>query len=487
MSRHSFLDKVPATACVTDGENAWNRDQLKSAVTRWIHKLDELKANVVAFDLPNGLDWVALDIALLESARVAVPLPSFFSESQRAHTIKTSGAQLVITRAPNQTAHNGPCNKAFETIIFEKVQDVNAPHLPDKTALVTFTSGSTGQPKGVCLSAATLLETAKSLVETLQDQSIAQHLCVLPLTLLLENTAGLFANLLNGSTVYVPDLIELGVQGSSNIDVGKFVKSIENFGPDSIIVVPALLLAITASAEFGLVKFKHFKFVAVGGGRVTAELLTRAMQQSIPVYEGYGLTECGSVVALNTPFQQKIGTVGTLLPHVSAHLEGEELVVTHPVMLGVIGGAQSEAEGQTKVATGDRVSFDKDNYLTVYGRIKNTFITAFGRNVSPEWVESELQNELCISHAAVFGEAAEINTALLLPRGDPSDEDLEKAVKASNERLPDYAQISAWYRVSPGEIADNEGLTSNGRVRRAAWQHLFDHLVNPISKGAHQQ
>jgi long-subunit acyl-CoA synthetase (AMP-forming) len=458
---------------------------------RWIHKLDELHVDVVAFDLPNGLDWVALDIALLESARVAVPLPSFFSAAQREHTIKTSAAQLVITHVADSTQRNAPCNKDFDTIVFEKVAGDAAAQLPAETALVTFTSGSTGQPKGVCLSAATLLETAKSLVETLQGQSITQHLCVLPLTLLLENTAGLFANLLNGSTVYVPDLIELGVQGSSNIDVGKFVTSIENFGPDSIIVVPALLLAITASAEFGLVKFKHFKFVAVGGGRVTPELLTRAMAQNIPVYEGYGLTECGSVVALNTPSQRKIGTVGTLLPHVSAHLEGEELVVTHPVMLGIIGDpqrpAQSKAEGPVKVATGDRVSFDEDNYLTVYGRIKNTFITAFGRNVSPEWVESELQNELCISHAAVFGEAAEINTALLLPRGEASDEDLQKAVTASNERLPDYAQIGAWYRVSPNEIADNEGLTSNGRVRRAAWQHLFDQLINPMSNGAQQQ
>jgi len=479
MRKEKLLARVPAGACLSDGHNSWSLVDLKNAVTSWINKLEELDVSRVAFDLPNGFDWAALEIALLESDRVAIPIPSFFSSTQRNHTLKTSGAEAMITLVKPTASATAGKGVDFKRFSIEHRPDAEGVKLPTGTALVTFTSGSTGEPKGVCLSAETLLQTADSLYETLKDQEIQQHLCVLPLTLLLENTAGLFANLLNGSTIYVPDLAEIGVQGSSQVDVGQFVKGIETFGPDSIIVVPALLLAITASAEFGLVHFKHFKFVAVGGGRVTPELLHRAAQQNIPVYEGYGLTECGSVITLNTPMAQKIGSVGRLLPHVEASVENEELIVTRPRMLGVIG----DLDTCTEVATGDRVAIDVDGYLTVYGRLKNTFITAYGRNVSPEWVESELQNELCISHAAVFGEAAEINTALLLPRGEPSDADLDAAVSASNLRLPDYAQIGAWHRVTAADMHHYNGLTSNGRVRRQAWQELFNFMTQPEQLG----
>lgn len=479
MRKEILLAHVPARACLSDGHDTWSLIDLKQAVTSWINKLDELDVSRVAFDLPNGFDWAALDIALLESDRVAVPVPSFFSTAQRSHTLKASGAEVMISLLESASKAEAGKMVNFNRFNIERRPDAEDVKLPAGTALVTFTSGSTGQPKGVCLSAQTLLQTANSLHQSLKDQAIQQHLCVLPLTLLLENTAGLFANLLNGSTIYVPDLADIGVQGSSQVDVGQFVKGIETFGPDSIIVVPALLLAITASAEFGLVSFKHFKLVAVGGGRVTPELLHRAAQQNIPVYEGYGLTECGSVITLNTPMAQKVGSVGRLLPHVEASVENEELIVTRPRMLGVIG----DLDTCTKVATGDRVAIDADGYLTVYGRLKNTFITAYGRNVSPEWVESELQTELCISHAAVFGEAAETNTALLLPRGEPTDAELDAAVSAANQRLPDYAQIGTWHRVTAADMHHYNGLTSNGRVRRQAWQELFNFMTQPEQLG----
>jgi long-chain acyl-CoA synthetase len=480
MRKEKLLAHVPTRACLSDGHDTWSLIDLKQAVTSWINKLDELDVRRVAFDLPNGFDWAALDIALLESDRVAIPVPSFFSTAQRSHTLKASGAEVMISLLDSTSKAEAGKLVNFNRFNIERRSDAEDVKLPAGTALVTFTSGSTGQPKGVCLSAQTLLQTANSLHQSLKDQDIQQHLCVLPLTLLLENTAGLFANLLNGSTIYVPDLADIGVQGSSQVDVGQFVKGIETFGPDSIIVVPALLLAITASAEFGLVSFKHFKFVAVGGGRVTPELLHRAAQQNIPVYEGYGLTECGSVITLNTPMAQKVGSVGRLLPHVEASVENEELIVTRPRMLGVIG----DLDTCTEVATGDRVAIDVDGYLTVYGRLKNTFITAYGRNVSPEWVESELQTELCISHAAVFGEAAETNTALLLPRGEPTDAELDAAVSAANQRLPDYAQIGPWHRVTAADMNHYNGLTSNGRVRRQAWQELFNFMTQPEQLGA---
>jgi len=346
---------------------------------------------------------------------------------------------------------------------------------------VTYTSGSTGAPKGVCLSAATLLETAHSVVDALRDVGVARHLCVLPLTLLLENTAGLFANLINGSEIHVPNLTSIGIRGSSDLDLTEFLKGIEWHAPHSLILVPGLLLGLTAAGEFGLADLSALKFVAVGGGRVAPALLERAATQQLPVFEGYGLTECGSVVAMNTPAAHRPGTVGRLLPHVRANVVNGELQVSHPRLCGVLGEEQADSG---VVATGDRVEIDTDGFITIHGRIKNTYITAFGRNVAPEWVESELQSELAIAHAAVFGEGQVTATALLVPRGDVSDVDLQAAVNACNARLPDYARIGAWHRLSPAQLQAADGLTANGRTRRGAVERAFKHLIPQPEQGA---
>jgi len=453
----SLLARCDADARLTDGVTTWDMPALRQAVADRQAELDAVGATVVAFDLPNGLDWVALDIALLESGRIAVPIPSFFSEQQRRHAIDSSGAEIFINRSG-----------------IERLSGSKQGRFPPGTALVTYTSGSTGTPKGVCLDAATLLGTASSIVRALEGRGISKHLCLLPLTLLLENTAGLFANLINGSEIHVPNLESLGLRGSSEVSLADLVAGVKWHAPHSVIVVPALLLGLTAAAEFGMIEYDSLEFVAVGGGRVPEELLERAATQNLPVYEGYGLTECGSVVAMNTPAHNRRGTVGRLLDHVRARVEEGELIVAHPAMLGVLG---DRCVTTGAVATGDRVEMDDDGYLTVHGRLKNVYITAFGRNVSPEWVESELQTELAVAYAIVFGEGAVHATALLVPRGDATDEALAAAVRSCNQRLPDYAQVGAWQRLHLQDLTAMGGLTSNGRIKRDVVERAFGHLV----------
>ena len=299
--------------------------------------------------------------------------------------------------------------------------------------------------------------------------------------MLLENVAGLFANLLNGSEICVPPLQTIGIRGSSDVDVLELVQGIDRYAPNSVILVPALLLGITAAAEYKLSDFESLKFVAVGGGRVAADMLARANAQNIPVYEGYGLTECGSVVALNTPKHQRAGTVGNLLPHVEAEVINGELVVSTPRMLGYLGDQQ---HSPTQIPTGDRVDIDSDGFVTVHGRLKNLFITAYGRNISPEWIESELQNELAIGLALVCGEAEPVNTALIVPRGEYGAADVAHAIAHCNQRLPDYARIGRWSLISWNELASAGGITGNGRLRRDVAMTVLDKLSKHELLGA---
>src|SRR5690606_7911494 len=105
----------------------------------------------------------------------------------------------------------------------------------------------------------------------------------------------------------------------------------------------------------------------------------------------------------------------------------------------------------------------------VTGRRKNVFITAFGRNVSPEWVESELLSHPALAQAVVWGEAQADNVAVLVPRrGDLDDAALVRALAEVNADLPDYARIARFVRAPLPFSAANGLLTGNGRPRREA-------------------
>jgi len=213
------------------------------------------------------------------------------------------------------------------------------------------------------------------------------------------------------------------------------------------------------------------RFVAVGGASVSALLLERAAAAGLPVYEGYGLSECASVVALNRPGAHKPGTAGRVLPHARVRVDVTgEILVRGATLLGYVGDARGVPR-LAEVSTGDLGEFDSEGFLQVRGRAKNLLITSLGRNVSPEWVERELLLDPAVGQAVVFGEARPFLTALLVPSPAlraATAQALDAAVQAANARLPDYARVRRWsFASSPFSPADGT-LTANGRPRRAA-------------------
>jgi len=119
--------------------------------------------------------------------------------------------------------------------------------------------------------------------------------------------------------------------------------------------------------------------------------------------------------------------------------------------------------------SGDLGDFDEDGFLYLRGRKKHQFVTSFGRNVNPEWVEAELTQGGVIAQAFVYGEAMPHNHALLWPtRADCTDQALELAVAKANDLLPDYARVHRWTRLDQPFTTANGLLTANGRPRREA-------------------
>jgi long-subunit acyl-CoA synthetase (AMP-forming) len=350
--------------------------------------------------------------------------------------------------------------------------------LPVGTCKITYTSGTTGQPKGVCLDIATQLAVAQSLVQASASCAVERHLCVLPLATLLENIAGVYAPLLAGAWIELMPMAQIGLLGASQFDLPRFLGALAQAQPNSLILLPQLLLALVSAGENHLPLPSSLRFIAVGGGRVASQLLQRADALGLPVFEGYGLSECASVVCLNTPENRRIGTVGQPLPHLQVRLATDgEVMVQGPRLLGYLGEPCPDEEW---LGTGDLGHFDGP-FLVLHGRKKHQFITAFGRNVNPEWVEAELVQQLPIAQAWLHGEALPGNVAVLVPRfPNTPDSQLAEAVATANQALPDYARVHHWLRAEQPFSSANALATSNGRLRRTALLNHYQHAIEQL-------
>ncbi len=457
-----------------EGARQLSYRQLLDELSRRTERLQQLGARRVALALDNGIDWVLWDLATLKAGLVCVPLPSFFSIDQQQHVLDSAGVDCLI-------GHDGETHSAWgfragADALLQR-EPAQIPELPATTCKITYTSGTTGQPKGVCLDAYTQLQVAQSLFEASAPCQVQRHLCVLPLATLLENIAGIYAPLLAGASIELMPMTQIGLLGASQFDLPSFLGALHVAQPHSLILLPQLLLGLVTAAERGSPLPASLRFIAVGGGRVAPQLLERAEALGLPVFEGYGLSECASVVCLNTPDKRSIGTVGTPLGHSEVRLGADhEVLVKGPRMLGYLGEPAPEGDW---LATGDLGHF-QDGYLVLHGRKKHQFITAFGRNVNPEWVEAELVQQLPIAQAWLHGEALPANVAVLVPRFPSStDQELAAAVAQVNQRLPDYARVHHWLRADQPFSTANALATANGRLRRAA---LYQHYQTAIAQ-----
>lgn len=409
----------------------------------------------------NSLTWAVVDLAASALGITVIPIPLFFSEAQTKHLIENSQLDTVFSDSAWSLSY-------FEE---ERVGDLDgvfyslrAPNQSKVTfSKITYTSGSTGTPKGACLDEFTLMTIVGSLSASLESTISGRHLCLLPFATLLENVAGLYLAWFMGRSVVIDDPSHFGLDSNHVFDAKRFAEAVKVYQPDSVILLPQMLKQLLESNTHQALA--SLKFIAVGGGKVAPELLELANEVGLPVYEGYGLTECGSCVALNTPQANKPGSVGKPLPH--AHIRFSprgEILVTGAAMQGYL----DNAPASTEIATGDVGHLDEDGFLFVTGRIKNVIISSFGRNISPEWVESFFLANPFIYQIAVFGEAQPHLSAVIVLSKHASRIRVAEAVAAINLTLPDYARVIEWVVAEAPFHAENGLATNNGKLRRAA-------------------
>ena len=458
-----------------DGQRSITHLELQRAVDAFAAVLRERKTRVLATLLDNSPAWVVADLAARQAQVVHVPLPVFFTPAQIGHALQAAGVDTVLVAPPALAAWPGvtpvPCQLAGEALFLVTLPAQAVP-MPAGTAKITFTSGTTGAPKGVCLTGEAMQQVAAGIGQALQPLGIERHLCVLPLAVLLENIAGVMAPLAQGAQCVIPPLAEVGLTGSSGFDPARFHAAVALYQPHSLILLPQMLRAWTAwLAQAGQRAPDCLRMVAVGGAAVGARLITAARAVGIPAYEGYGLSEGASVQTMNLPGADRPGTAGKALPHARLRItDTGEIEVAGSLFAGYLGDTAAPPRWWP---TGDLGLIDADGFLHVQGRSRNVLITAFARNVSPEWVESTLRDEAGIAQAVVLGDAQPALSAVLWPASPTvPDAALQAAVDAANAALPDYARVRRWVRCVVPFSAATGLATANGRPQRAAVQAM---------------
>jgi long-subunit acyl-CoA synthetase (AMP-forming) len=440
-----WAENIPNKIAVIGSDYQMSYQALNYAIKTTAAQLTTQCQGVIGLLIDNSPAWVVIDLACQLNQTTLVPIAPFYTKMQCQSVLKDANVQWLLTDNLSKFSHYP--QHFFLDIAGSSIMAVclttehkQLPFLG--LSKITYTSGTTGDPKGVCLSEKALLAVTHSLAERVQSTTNEVHLSLTPLAVLLENIASVYVCLLSGGTSCVPSLIETGLKGSSSIDINRLLSALKHYQPSSVIMMPSMLEAIVTACEQGKTIPKSLRFLSVGGAVVKKSLLQRAESCDIPVYQGYGLSECASVVALNTANANKIGSVGKILPHLKVRLSpSSEIEIKGSIFNGYL--HQNFQDNEQFFPTGDLGFIDDDDFLYILDRKKNQFITAFGRNVSAEWVENELTASDAIHHAFVYGEAKLWNTAVVFS-AIKERKLLADYIEQTNQKLPDYAQIKTW-------------------------------------------
>lgn len=364
---------------------------------------------------------------------------------------------------------------------------------PDELRILLFTSGTTGNAKGVCLSQRNICSNILSTYGIVKVKRSDLFFSILPLHHTYECTLGFLLPLYSGASI-------AHCEGLRYI-----IKNLSEYHPSVILCVPLLLENIHKNiiknmnkslpekykkAEGNpfydlpfylkkIVKNKvkntlggRLRLFIVGAAAANPDIVTDFKNLKLMTLQGYGLTECAPLVAGNTDFFQKADSAGLPIPNVEYKIDNPnaegigEIIVRGPnIMLGYY--EDEEKTKQTIVDgwfhTGDLGKIDKNGYLYITGRCKSVIVTKNGKNIYPEEVEYYLNDNPLISEALVLGihkdddDETYINAQIYpnieaiteyLKGSVPTKEEIWKIVADSvanvNKKLPNYKHIKSF-------------------------------------------
>jgi long-chain acyl-CoA synthetase len=303
--------------------------------------------------------------------------------------------------------------------------------LPARLATILYTSGTTGEPKGVMLSHRNLVSNARAALAMFSYQPGDVRLNFLPLSHIFARTCDLYTWLAADSDV------ALALSESRET----VIANCQEVHPTHLSAVPYFYdrvycglrdagVAEKPGAAAGLLGGR-VRMLASGGAPLRPQLFDFFQSQGLDICEGYGLTESSPVITINPPGAARRGSTGRAIPDVEIQIAGDGEVLTRGphVMQGYW---QNEAATREMIDddgwlhTGDLGRLDDDGYLYITGRKKEIIVLSTGKKVAPAQIEALLCEDPLVSQALVIGDGRSYIAALIVPHA----ENLHKAIAA---------------------------------------------------------
>ena len=471
----------------------------------------ECKPEKILICAQNSPEWCFAFYGAMRCKSIAVPLDAQSTKKEIEYVINDCRPDIVFISDDKKEmfADMNLQNARLMTkddVVLSDDKNIPATDIPlgnlEDVMLINYTSGTTGNPKGVMLTYKNVMfniDSVSKQVPIFQEDS--NVMVLLPLHHILPLLGSLVAPLYMGGTLHiaeamnaesiiktlnagkvsiiigVPRLYDMLVKGIMSKINASFVtrllyKITKLIGSDAV----SRVIFSSVHKKFG----GHLKYLVSGGAALSVETATILKTLGLYVLEGYGMTETAPMISFTRPGRRKVGYAGELLPNIEAKIaeNGEICVKGDNVMKGYYKREEETAQiiKDGWLHTGDMGILDKYG-LKITGRIKEIIVTSNGKNINPELLEKEFLNESKYVHEIGIFLSGDILHAAIRPEmtavRQSSLDDMDALIKSEVERFnaeqPQYKRIKQYHIMS-----EELPKTRLGKVQRFLLPHLID-------------
>ncbi len=424
---------------------------------------------------PNSPEWAVVFCGCVLSGVVLVPIDARHTPEFIQHVANETEAKMIVRSQFSANPHIGAksvfTETLIQTVLCSQSHKPETPIQPDNIAQILYTSGTTGDPKGVVLTQNNQAVNVSDILKHIPVDESYHALSVLPLSHALEQTAGFWTVLAaGGSITYIktlkpsalaqvfqretitvmvlaPRLLEMFKQRIEEQFENKGLGGAFEAALHGASILPRWMRTI-------IFRFIHKRFntrfhAFVSGGSALAPDVERFwLALGFEIWQGYGLTETSPVLTAAQPGRRRVSSVGLPVSHVEIQLGGEnEILARGPNVFSGYYKKDAETEQVFQdgwFRTGDVGEIDDDGFVFIRTRLKDVIVTADGINVYPEDIETVLNQVEGVKEACVLGlgDQEEIIHAVLLL--EPDTADAEPFIKSANSQLPPEQRIEGF-------------------------------------------
>jgi long-chain acyl-CoA synthetase len=492
----------------------------------------------------NCSQWVIFDLGIMLLGSVTVPIHSTLSPKIIAYILNHSESQILVVNGSellNKVLLVQDELKFLKQIIYigEEAADIESLSKIEivrwnevvargrgkdilqvevkatDVCSIIYTSGTTGLPKGVCLTHENFLSDVEAVSKAIPAFTSDLFLSFLPLSHVLERTAGYYVPLLSGASIAYAEGIK------------QLPKNLKEFKPTILVCVPRVLekfhdgiydkmkggpkvirnlffyalkqregslaLIFLDKIVFRKIRSKlggNLRLIVSGGAPLNIKIFKFFKKIGLTVLEGYGLTETAPVLAVNSFEACKAGTVGHPVSGVEIKINPDhEVLVRGPMIMPGYYNSPEETnkaiDQEGWLYTGDSGFIDAEGFLAIIGRKKEMMVSSGGKNIWPEPIELLLNSNKFVSQSIVMGDKRNFVSALIVPhwqevkrvlQSDQTPEELIKSdllrelmgqeIENINKNLSEYERVRKFVLL-PFEFTEaRDELTPTLKLRR---------------------